>query len=416
MNAVEFINTFSHTGSRITDLSRISGLLKRLNNPQSGQKFVHIAGTNGKGSTLEYMSEMLIDAGYKTGQFTSPFIEVYHDRIRINGENIPDSRLEEICKRVKPAISGENYSQFEISFAIALIYFKEENCDIVFLETGIGGILDATNIIENPLLSVVTSVSLDHTALLGNTVSEIAVQKAGIIKKECPAVLSADNTAEAVEIVRKKCNETNSKLTIPDKSSCKIFRSDILGSDFEYKAEKYTVNMCGHHQVCNALTAIESAQILKNSGFIIKNTNIRKGLFKAKVKLRIEVLSENPPVIADGGHNASGIDSLMEIIEKINRPLIAIVGMMTGKDVGYAAKRLSEILDTAICTDGFIDGNMSAEELRSYFNCPTRTANLSAAIDTALSLATEKDGLVLICGSLYLASAARTLYISKNHF
>ncbi len=150
-NAIEYINSFSHTGKKVTDLSRISGLLRRLGNPQKGQKFVHIAGTNGKGSTLEYMSQVLIKAGYKTGQFTSPFIEEYNDRIRINGENIPDERLENICVRVKEAVSDEVYSQFEITFAVALIYFLEEKCDIVFLETGIGGLLDATNVIERPL-------------------------------------------------------------------------------------------------------------------------------------------------------------------------------------------------------------------------------------------------------------------------
>ncbi|MBQ7046981.1 MAG: bifunctional folylpolyglutamate synthase/dihydrofolate synthase [Oscillospiraceae bacterium] len=412
--AVEFINSFSHTGSRITDLSRISGLLERLDNPHNGQKFVHIAGTNGKGSTLEYMSEILISAGYKTGQFTSPFIEVYHDRIRINGENIPDSRLNEICGRVRAAVSGENYSQFEISLAIAFIYFKEENCDIVFLETGIGGILDATNIIENPLVSVITSVSLDHTELLGNTVSEIAQQKAGIIKKNCPVLLSADNTSDTISIVKDKAKECGSEFNIPVMNMCVTLSSDIFGSRFSYKADEYYVSMCGHHQVCNAVTAIEAARILRKSGYDISCENIRNGLAKAKVKLRIEVLSENPPVIADGGHNASGIDSLISIVEKINRPIIGVCGMMKGKDIEYGTKRLSEILATAICTDGYIEGCMPADKLSEYFTCKSETAPLEAAIDKALSYAKEKNGLVLICGSLYLASAARAVYVSSD--
>lgn len=412
-NAIEYINSFSHTGKKVTDLSRISGLLKRLDNPQNGQKFVHIAGTNGKGSTLEYMSEILIKAGYRTGQFTSPFIEEYNDRIRINGENIPDERLEEICGRVKSAVSDEIYSQFEITFAVALIYFLEEKCDIVFLETGIGGLLDATNIIESPLLSVITSVSLDHTQLLGNTVAEIAVQKTGIIKKGCPVILSADNIADTVDIARKKAAECSSPLVMPELSECVTVHSDISGTDFKYKGANYRINMCGSHQVNNAITAIEAVNILRNCGFSVSDKALKQGLESAKVKLRIEVLSKNPPVIADGGHNISGIDSLIDIIKSSDRSIIGIVGMMNGKNPEYAGKRLSEILDTAICADGYIENNMDARELMKYFSCPCEACDYKTALKKAMELAEEKNSAVLICGSLYLASAARREFTEK---
>lgn len=412
-NAIEYINSFSHTGKKVTDLSRISGLLKRLGSPQKGQKFVHIAGTNGKGSTLEYMSETFIKAGYKTGQFTSPFIEEYNDRIRINGENIPDKRLQEICRRVKAAVSDEIYSQFEITFAVALIYFLEESCDIVFLETGIGGLLDATNVIESPLLSVITSVSLDHTQLLGNTVAEIAVQKAGIIKKGCPVILSADNIADTIAIAKKKAVECNSPFVIPKISVCVTVQSDISGTDFEYRGTDYRINMCGKHQVNNAITAIEAVNVLRSCGFSVPDKALKQGLEAAKVKLRIELLGKTPTVIADGGHNISGIDSLINIIKSTDSRFIGVVGMMNGKDAEYAGKRLSKILDTAICADGYIENNMDARKLMKYFSCPCEAADYKTALARAMELAKEKKSAVLICGSLYLASAARREFMRK---
>lgn len=412
-SAAEYVNTFSHSGKKVTDLSRISGLLQRLGNPQNGQKFVHIAGTNGKGSTLEYMSCILIEAGYRTGQFTSPYIETYNDRIRINGRNIPDSRLDEICRRVKKAVSHEQYSQFEITFAAALIYFLEENCDIVFLETGIGGLLDATNIIESPLLSVITSVSLDHTALLGNSVSEIACQKAGIIKKDCPSLLSADNLPETYAIVKETAKKFNSILTTPSPDDCNILNADISGSDFLYKNEKYHAGMCGEHQVCNSITAIEGVDILKKCGYDIPLECIKKGLEKAKVKLRIELLGNNPTVIADGGHNISGIDSLMKILNGVKLPLIGIFGMVEGKNPEYAGKKLSGVLDYVICTDDFTENTVKAPELQKYFSCPSETAGYREALEKAVRKASEKGMAVIVCGSLYLASAVRNEYTSS---
>lgn len=408
---IEYINGFSHKGKKITDLSRISGLLERLGNPQRDLRFVHIAGTNGKGSTLEYMSRILIDAGYKTGQFTSPYIEKYNDRIRINGRNVLDGRLDEIFLRIKDAASDDGYSQFEITLAAAFIYFKEENCDIVFLETGIGGALDATNIIEAPLVSVITSVSLDHTGLLGNTVKEIACQKAGIIKKDRPVVLSADNLYDTIEVVKEKAKRCGSRLVIPIPNMCVEVSSDIYGSEFYYKTGKYRINMCGRHQIDNAVTVIEAINLIKEYGFDISDANIKNGLSSAKVKLRIEILSRDPLIIIDGGHNASGIDSLVRVLDTLDRPIIGVIGMVEGKAVEYAGKKLSGILDTAICADGYIENNVKADELKKYFSCPAEASDYKAALKRAAELARDKNAAILICGSLYLASAARREYL-----
>lgn len=410
-SAIQYVNSFSHTGKKVTDLSRISNLLERLGNPQNNQKFVHVAGTNGKGSTLEYMSNTLMQAGYRVGQFTSPFIEEYNDRIRINGKNIPNKRLEEICVKVKTAVSDNCYSQFEITFAIALIYFLEAKCDIIFLETGIGGLLDATNIIKDPIVSVITSVSLDHTQLLGNTVAEIAIQKAGIIKEGAPVVLAIDNICDTIEVVKRKAGECQSEVIIPKSSDCITLKSDIYGSDFLYKDKKYRISMCGNHQVSNALTAIETIEIITKNGFSVSYENIKKGLESAKVNLRIEILSKNPPIIADGGHNMLGIDCLVDIVKLLDCKVIGIVGMVSGKAVEYVASRLSEILDIALCADGYIENNINARELKKYFSCPCKTSDYKTALKIALDLAKKQNAAILICGSLYLASAVRQEYL-----
>ena len=188
--AMNFVNSYSKSGKAVTDLSRARELMKRIGNPEKQLKFVHVAGTNGKGSTVEYISNALIYSGYKTGQFTSPFILHYADRIRINGQEIDEKSLCEIAEKVKNSVADEEYSQFEITMAIALLWYAREKCDIVVLEAGIGGLLDCTNVIPPPVVAVITSISLDHTAILGDSVEKIAAQKAGIIKENSAVILS----------------------------------------------------------------------------------------------------------------------------------------------------------------------------------------------------------------------------------
>ena len=198
---MDFIGSYSKSGGRITDLSRASELMERIGNPEKRLKFVHIAGTNGKGSTLEYIANALQLSGYKTGKFTSPFVLRYTDRIRINDNEIDEGSLCELAEFVRERVGEREYSQFEITMAVAMLWYEREKCDVVVLETGIGGLLDSTNVIPPPLLSVITSISLDHTAVLGDTVEKIAVQKAGIIKSGSAVVLSEDNTESVRKII-----------------------------------------------------------------------------------------------------------------------------------------------------------------------------------------------------------------------
>lgn len=414
---INYINQFSHSGKKVTDLSRIKKLLDLIGNPQNSLKFVHIAGTNGKGSVLEYCSNALINAGYKTGQFTSPYIKEYCDRIRINGENIPKNRVAAYCERIKKHADNLFFSQFEITFAIALLYFKDEACDIIFLETGIGGELDATNIINPPLVSVITSVSLDHTQILGNTIEEIARQKIGIIKENSHVVLSNDNTDSVKKLTLERADEKGSVLIIPDSLQLQITKLNLTETEFIYKNKKYKLKMCGKHQITNALSAIEVLEVLKNQQYKISYNNIYDALSSAAVELRIEVVKYDPLVIIDGGHNIAGIDSLTDILKNCGKNnFIGLLGMVQGKAAEYAAKKLSEIFEYVFCADGFIENNIPAYKLSEYFKiykCPTEYYNYKEAFQKAYDYTIKHSSALVICGSLYFSSAIKNEFFNE---
>lgn len=407
MDTMEYINRFSKSGERVTDLSRINGLLNALGNPQKGLKFVHIAGTNGKGSTLELCSQAVINSGYRVGQFTSPYIKCYEDRIRINGINIPRQTLDRLCDTVKQVVKSKAYSQFEITLAIAFLYYSEENCDVVFLETGIGGLLDATNIIENPLVSVITSISYDHVNILGDTLREIATHKAGIIKPNCPTIVSVDNEKEAVDLIVHIANGKNSQLFMVNSSDISVLDCGYSGSVFEYKSDKYNLKMLGKHQIYNACTSIETLNLLKKQGFKISDKAIKMAFEMVQVGARLEILSEKPLVIVDGGHNESGILALTDMLETLNkRPVIAVVGMITSKNYIKTSQLLANGIDVAVCVDGFIESNVKSKQLAEYFpEHESYCMGYREGFEFAKKLAVERGGMVLVCGSLYLSSA-----------
>ncbi len=404
---MEYINSFSKSGESVTDLSRVSGLLNALGNPQKCLKFVHIAGTNGKGSTLELCSQAVINSGYRVGQFTSPYIKCYEDRIRINGINIPTQTLERLCDTVKQAVKSKAYSQFEITLAIAFLYYLEENCDVIFLETGIGGLLDATNIIENPLVSVITSISYDHVNILGDTLREIATHKAGIIKPNCPTVMSVDNDKEALDLTVQIANEKNSQLIMINSRDISVLECGYSRSAFEYKYDKYNLKMLGKHQIYNACTAIETLNLLKNRGFKISDKAIKMAFEMVQVGARLEVLSDNPLVIVDGGHNEGGILALTDMLKTFDKlPVIAVVGMITSKDYIKTSQLLAKAIDVAVCVDGFIESNVNSELLAEYFpKHENYSMGYREGFEFAKKLAVERGGMVLVCGSLYLSSA-----------
>lgn len=411
--AMSFINSYTKSGGRITDLSRAQELMERIGSPEKQLKFVHIAGTNGKGSTLEYISNALIMSGYRVGQFTSPFILRYNDRIRINGCDIDDLSLAEIAEQVHERVSDRPYSQFEITMAIAFLWFEREKCDIVVLETGIGGLLDCTNVIPPPLLSVITSISLDHTALLGATVEEIAAHKAGIIKAGSAVVLADDNPDSVKTLVKETAEQVGAEL-IP-LEPCKPYSDGGLYAPFMYRGIKLTPAMAGLHQKYNAQTAITACLYLRGNGFEINDGNIIKTVETTQVRARVQYIDGEPPVIVDGGHNHAGVNMLslmMMYLSTRNKRIYTVMGMVDSKDYVECVKTIARQSDKLYAVDGFAPNSVRAETLQDIasFYTESETSTLTEAVKSAKELALENDGVVVVCGSLYLASEYLNAY------
>jgi len=363
---MEYISSYDRKGKRISDLSRARALMDLVGNPQDSLKFIHIAGTNGKGSMAQMFSEILTAQGYKTGLFTSPFLIEYTDRIRINGENIPKDRLCETVEKLKPILEScdlrKDFSQFEITQAIAFSYFSDEKCDVVVLETGLGGLVDCTNVIKNPLVTVIGSVSYDHTAILGETLEEIATQKAGIIKKNCPCILSAGNDMRVVKTVREYAMKMESQLSIPNLQLCRVLKMDITGSVFNYKGEDYEISMQGLHQVSNALTVIDGIKFVSEK-LPVSREAVISGLKKAKLVGRVEVISQQPLTILDGAHNPDGTKALAEVLKKLPKPVVAVLGMHSDKNCEKSLENLVPYVSEFIAVDGFSDMDTPKNEL-----------------------------------------------------
>ena len=407
---MEFINAFTHSGKPVKDLSRIKRLLDSLGRPQDGLKFVHIAGTNGKGSVAEMFDRIFIAAGLKTGCFTSPFIVRYNDRIRLDGKDIPDGELAELAQKVRAAVGKtpdkDDFSQFEITQAIAFLYFAKHKCDIVVLETGLGGLLDCTNIITTPLLTVITTIDLDHTAILGDTVAKIAAQKAGIIKRGIPCVLSAENPRDAVRVVGQRAREQESCLVIPKIEDMKIKSSDCFGSEFEYKGRHYSLSMGGRHQIINALSVIEGCELLKDR-LHIKEEAIAEGISKAVLPARVEILNKAPLTILDGAHNPDGLGALARVLQGCSKPCRAVIGMCRDKNIDGAVAKLIPYVEEFFTVDGFSERAIDRHELAEKITALGGKAQVCRGAVNEEAAALQKahpDGITLICGSLYLAA------------
>ena len=404
---MDFVDSYTKSGGRITDLSRARELAERIGSPEKRLKFVHIAGTNGKGSTLEYISNALIDAGYRTGQFTSPYVLRYSDRIRINGQEIDEKSLCEMAERVKSAVGDKPYSQFEITMAIALLWFEREKCDVVVFETGIGGLLDSTNIIPPPLVSVITSISLDHTAILGKTVEEIAAQKAGIIKKGSAVVLAQDNPDSVIELVRNKAESVGAEYIEPE--PCRPYGDGGMFSSFYYRGVRLRPSMPGVHQLYNAQTAITACLYLRSKVFEVSDGSIIRAIENTQVRARLQYIDGEPPVLVDGGHNPAGVAALTMMLMYLSsrgKKIFAVMGMVDSKDYVECVKSVAGCADTVYAVDGFAPNSVPAETIADIasFYTETVTGSLAECAAKAKERALAENGVAVICGSLYLAS------------
>ncbi len=414
--ALEYIHSVSWMGSR-PGLSRTIELLEKMGNPQNELKFIHVAGTNGKGSTCAMSASVLQAAGYKVGLYTSPFIERFNERMRINGVDISDKELAEITEFVKPFAESmsDHPTEFELVTAIGFEFFKRNNCDIVVLEVGLGGELDSTNVIDAPVVAAITEIALDHTKVLGDTVEEIASAKAGIIKSGT-TVVSANNDPAAAKVVRTRCETLGCQCITPDFDAIVNKYCDINGIHFELNGVKYNVPLCGTYQFRNAAMALEIVSVLNKKGYKIGAEAVKAGLAKVTWKARFEILSKEPCFIYDGGHNPQGVAAAVESYKThfgTVKPIV-VVGVMADKDYAAEMKLLATIAKTFITVlpdnPRALNPSSLAATIRSVGGKAIPRNDMKKGIRRALELADNKHP-VLALGSLYMyADVKRTFF------
>ncbi len=389
-------------------LERITELCSGLGNPQNRLKFIHIGGTNGKGSVSSMTASILRAAGYRVGLYTSPYVLKFNERIRVNGENIGDDTLAEMTERVKTVADKmtDKPTEFEIITAIAFLHFVRESCDFVVLEVGLGGRFDATNIIESPVLSVITGIALDHTAILGDTVEKIAYEKAGIIKSERPVLYGGEDET-AAGVIKARADQCGSEMRRTDYSMLKEEKSDLDGSIFGYRTRKnVTVRMLGEYQMRNAAIALDAVEILRDEGIKISEDAIKAGLASAIWPARFEIIHREPTVIFDGAHNPQGIKAAVGSIKRyFDKKVVVFTGVLADKDCRYIAEKISEIADCALTITPDNPRALSAQAyaalLKEIGVEATPCGSVRDAIALGLSLSQEKGCALCCLGSLY---------------
>lgn len=420
-------------------LARTRELLGKLGNPQKSLRFIHVAGTNGKGSTCAMLASVLGKAGYRVGLYTSPFIVRFNERMQIDGGQIPDAELAEITEYVKPFAESmtEKPTEFELITAIAMVYFARHKCDFVVLEVGMGGRLDPTNIIEaeNTAVSVITGIAMDHTAFLGDTAVKIAAEKAGIIKKGVPVVFGGAHTpvgakedcevdpAACAAVIKAKAEEMGAPYSESHPELISDLRSDIFGSRFDFGEYKdLFIPLAGVYQPYNAATVFAVLEVLVSEGVKLTLKDVREGLEAVKWPGRFEILCKEPLVISDGGHNPEGIDAAVESAKTYFKEKIQLIsGVMADKDYAHMAGRMSEVACRAFTVRPDSYRALSAGEFAKVFEeggVPAEGfATVKDAVFAAMDAGLESGKPTLCLGSLYMygeVKAAVEEYMELN--
>lgn len=418
--ALKYIHSFEKFGWQL-GLDRIQCLLDEIGNPQDKLKIIHIAGTNGKGSTTTMCANILRNAGYKCGSYISPFVVDFRERFQINGEMISKEDFAKYATIVKEKIDlleskNIQITEFEAITAIAFLYFYEQNCDIVCLEVGLGGTYDATNVIKNPLVSVIASISLDHTNILGDTIEKIANEKAGIIKQNGVCVCYCNQDIDAVSVLMKKCAEMNARFIKANIGAIEIKKSDITGNTFVYNNKEYQTSLVGIHQVYNAVNVIECMEIVKSKGFNISDECIQNSIRDTVFTARFEVISKEPIIVIDGAHNLEGTTALAGALKNVKaNKKYAIMGMLADKDYEHSVRQILNVVDEMICVPvcnpRALDPKVLAEVV-SDTNKVTYNYSCEEAINEVISKL-DKNDLLIVCGSLYMVGSAREIIFEK---
>ena len=420
--AVAYIDSY-YPHVTVPGLHRIRPLMEKLGNPQDSLRFIHVAGTNGKGSTCAMLASVLQRAGYKTGLFTSPHLIRFNERMQINGEEIPDADLARITEQVRPVADAapEELNEFELITAIGFTWFAEQKCDIVVCEVGLGGEFDATNVIPAPEASVICNIGLDHTALLGNTLEEIASAKAGIIKPGCPAVVYR-GTEGVEKVYEDRCAALGSPLYKADFAHLASVSSSLDGQVFRCALRPdIRLSLPGDHQLRNAAVVLKTLDVLIDRGWKIPEHCIYEGLANVGWPVRFQVMQRDPVFILDGGHNPQCIESLIENLNRLlpDTYLVLLVGILADKDFSLMSGELAKIAGEFVTMTPDSKRALSGEELGRVIGSTTGKpvtvgGTIPEGIETAIRIAREKNGAVVCVGSLYLAGDVLEYFQTKK--
>ncbi len=412
-------------------LENISKLTELLGNPQNKYKIIHVAGTNGKGSTSNMIHDVLVASGYKVGLFISPYLQEFTERIQINKEHISKESLAKITANVKEKVDimldmGHNHpAEFEIVTAIGFKYFEEQNVDFVVLEVGLGGRFDATNVIKNPLLSVITSISLDHTQYLGETLEEIAFEKAGIIK-ENNKVIIYPQAKNITDVIINQAKSKNAQYYLTDKKDIEIIHSNIEGQTLSYldksifNLDEFHINFLGEYQTYNCLTALKVLEILKEAGFAISSESVKKGLSTCKFAGRFEIISKKPIVIIDGGHNIDGVIQFVKTVKHFfgNKKITLFFGTLKDKNPDTSISYLREIADEIYTLTPNNPRAMKSDELAeliSEMHPDIKVLSLKNTNDILSIIDNSQSDRIFACmGSLYMVGDVRSLILNRQ--
>lgn len=438
---VAYINAPSWQHSRL-GLHRMRELLERLGRPQDAMRFVHVAGTNGKGSTCTYIASILQESGVRTGLFTSPFIETFEERIRVDGRTISAEALLEATLRVREAAEalaaeedGEHPTEFELMFAVALVHFRAAGCEAAVVEVGLGGRLDATNAIDVPDACVITRIGLDHTALLGDTLAEVAGEKAGIIKAGAP-VITCEQEPEAAAVIAQVCEERGCALHVVRAAETALgpidWKANPPARSFTFEGESYRTHLLGSYQPENASVALRACAVLRNAGWPVTHESCREGIAKAVWPARFEVLGgetlgARPLFIVDGAHNPQGAEALVRSLVEVRASnpaargrVILVMSALADKDYEAMCAALAPVADAAFAFTAPNPRALSAEDLASSLRAANPDlaavpcANAAEAVARAYEH-TRPEDIIVACGSLYSVAAVKAAYADASH-
>ena len=414
--ATEYIHSLEKFGIK-PGMERISALCSALGNLQDKLKIIHVAGTNGKGSTSTMIANILRQSGYDVGLFISPYVTDFRERIQFNGNMIEKNELAECVEKVKCvidelALQGIQPTEFEALTATAFLYYQKKNCDFVVLEVGLGGRLDSTNVVNAPYVSVIASISLDHTAILGDTIEAIAAEKCGIIKFGAETVSYPFQDEKAMEIIRKTCDERMNALRIPDVDRLTVSDEKLEGTYAEYDGIKFLLPLAGKHMVYNACTAIEAVRSLSRLAIDISESAIIGGIEKSVMPARMELIKKKPVIILDGGHNEGCANALSSFVRKHldGKRIIMVSSMMADKDYQSYLRIVAPLADTFIAAKADVPRALSSAELcenaKAFCNDCYDISNPQKAVRAARNILQPEDALI-VCGSFYLAGEVR---------